>query len=107
MADVDECKRFHPEVCKNGVCVNNIPGYNCYCSSGYVYNRTLLECVGVYKTHTGIHARTHTHMYTHTTLKLKKQVLFLEQNTITVLETNYSILHTTYYFFPKQFILSG
>lgn len=43
--DVDECKRFHPEVCKNGVCVNNIPGYSCYCSSGYVYNRTLLECV--------------------------------------------------------------
>ncbi|XP_026173673.1 latent-transforming growth factor beta-binding protein 4 isoform X2 [Mastacembelus armatus] len=43
--DVDECKRFHPEVCKSGVCVNNIPGYNCYCSSGYVYNSTLLECV--------------------------------------------------------------
>ncbi|XP_041851122.1 latent-transforming growth factor beta-binding protein 1 isoform X2 [Melanotaenia boesemani] len=43
--DVDECKRFQPEVCKNGVCVNNIPGYSCYCSSGYVYNRTLLECV--------------------------------------------------------------
>lgn len=43
--DVDECKRFQPEVCKNGVCVNNIPGYNCYCTSGYVYNSTLLECV--------------------------------------------------------------
>ncbi|KAL6104929.1 ltbp4 [Pungitius sinensis] len=43
--DVDECKRFHPEVCKNGVCVNNIPGYSCYCPSGYVYNHTLLECV--------------------------------------------------------------
>ncbi|XP_049432201.1 latent-transforming growth factor beta-binding protein 4 isoform X6 [Epinephelus fuscoguttatus] len=43
--DVDECKRFQPEVCKNGVCVNNIPGYNCYCASGYVYNSTLLECV--------------------------------------------------------------
>ncbi|KAF7658545.1 hypothetical protein LDENG_00011270 [Lucifuga dentata] len=43
--DVDECKRFHPEVCKNGVCVNNIPGYTCYCSSGYVYDSTLLECV--------------------------------------------------------------
>nr|XP_020478341.1 latent-transforming growth factor beta-binding protein 4 [Monopterus albus] len=43
--DVDECKRFHPVVCKNGVCVNNIPGYNCYCSSGYVYNSTLLECI--------------------------------------------------------------
>uniref|UniRef100_A0AAQ5YXM0 Latent-transforming growth factor beta-binding protein 1 n=1 Tax=Amphiprion ocellaris TaxID=80972 RepID=A0AAQ5YXM0_AMPOC len=43
--DVDECKRFLPEVCKNGVCVNNIPGYSCYCSSGYVYNSTLLECI--------------------------------------------------------------
>ncbi|XP_061136255.1 latent-transforming growth factor beta-binding protein 4-like [Syngnathus typhle] len=43
--DVDECKRFHPEVCKNGVCVNNIPGYSCYCSSGFVYNVALLECV--------------------------------------------------------------
>ncbi|KAK2846559.1 hypothetical protein Q5P01_009558 [Channa striata] len=43
--DVDECKRFHPEVCKNGVCVNNIPGYSCYCSSGYVYSGMLLECV--------------------------------------------------------------
>uniref|UniRef100_A0A3P8TW79 Si:cabz01070274.1 n=1 Tax=Amphiprion percula TaxID=161767 RepID=A0A3P8TW79_AMPPE len=32
-------------VCKNGVCVNNIPGYSCYCSSGYVYNSTLLECI--------------------------------------------------------------
>ncbi|XP_047247089.1 latent-transforming growth factor beta-binding protein 1-like isoform X3 [Girardinichthys multiradiatus] len=43
--DVDECKRFYPEVCKNGVCVNNIPGYRCYCSSGLVYNSALLECV--------------------------------------------------------------
>lgn len=48
LSDVDECKRFQPEVCKNGVCVNNIPGYNCYCTSGYVYNSTLLECVGAY-----------------------------------------------------------
>ncbi|KAM9318546.1 LOW QUALITY PROTEIN: latent-transforming growth factor beta-binding protein 4 [Pholidichthys leucotaenia] len=43
--DVDECKRFHPEVCKSGVCVNNIPSYSCYCSNGYVYNATLLECI--------------------------------------------------------------
>lgn len=48
LSDVDECKRFQPEVCKNGVCVNNIPGYSCYCTSGYVYNSTLLECVGAY-----------------------------------------------------------
>ncbi|XP_056138750.1 latent-transforming growth factor beta-binding protein 4 isoform X3 [Lampris incognitus] len=43
--DVDECKRFHPEVCKSGACVNNIPGYTCYCNSGYVYDPVLLECV--------------------------------------------------------------
>ncbi|XP_067101951.1 LOW QUALITY PROTEIN: latent-transforming growth factor beta-binding protein 4 [Osmerus mordax] len=43
--DVDECKLFHPEVCKSGVCVNNIPGYSCYCPSGYFYDTTLLECV--------------------------------------------------------------
>ncbi|XP_053710018.1 latent-transforming growth factor beta-binding protein 4-like isoform X3 [Synchiropus splendidus] len=43
--DVDECKRFQPEVCKSGMCVNNIPGYKCYCSSGYVYDSTLLECI--------------------------------------------------------------
>lgn len=53
-SDVDECKRFQPEVCKNGVCVNNIPGYSCYCSSGYVYNSTLLECVGAFNTLTHI-----------------------------------------------------
>lgn len=47
---MDECKRFQPEVCKNGVCVNNIPGYSCYCASGYVYNSTLLECVGAFNT---------------------------------------------------------
>ncbi|XP_027901001.1 latent-transforming growth factor beta-binding protein 1-like isoform X3 [Xiphophorus couchianus] len=44
-SDVDECKRFQPEVCKNGVCVNNIPGYRCYCSSGFVYSSALLECI--------------------------------------------------------------
>uniref|UniRef100_A0A3B5K0B9 Uncharacterized protein n=1 Tax=Takifugu rubripes TaxID=31033 RepID=A0A3B5K0B9_TAKRU len=29
----------------NGVCVNNSPGYSCYCTNGYVYNSKLLECV--------------------------------------------------------------
>uniref|UniRef100_A0A8B9KSN7 Latent transforming growth factor beta binding protein 4 n=1 Tax=Astyanax mexicanus TaxID=7994 RepID=A0A8B9KSN7_ASTMX len=42
--DVDECKLFDPEVCKGGVCVNNIPGYSCYCPSGHYYNATLMEC---------------------------------------------------------------
>uniref|UniRef100_A0A8C4YUN3 Latent transforming growth factor beta binding protein 4 n=1 Tax=Gadus morhua TaxID=8049 RepID=A0A8C4YUN3_GADMO len=35
------------QVCKSGVCVNNIPGYTCYCSSGFIYHHTLLECVDV------------------------------------------------------------
>ncbi|XP_078103309.1 latent-transforming growth factor beta-binding protein 4 isoform X2 [Sander vitreus] len=43
--DVDECKRFHPAVCKFGTCVNNIPGYECYCPNGYIYDSTMLECV--------------------------------------------------------------
>ncbi|KAI1893358.1 hypothetical protein AGOR_G00122900 [Albula goreensis] len=45
--DVDECKVFSPEVCKSGVCVNNIPGYSCYCSTGYYYDRILLECIDI------------------------------------------------------------
>ncbi|XP_020363277.2 latent-transforming growth factor beta-binding protein 4 isoform X1 [Oncorhynchus kisutch] len=45
--DVDECKLFHPEVCKSGVCVNNIPGYSCYCTSGYYYDNVFLECIDV------------------------------------------------------------
>uniref|UniRef100_A0A671QWH7 Latent-transforming growth factor beta-binding protein 1 n=1 Tax=Sinocyclocheilus anshuiensis TaxID=1608454 RepID=A0A671QWH7_9TELE len=43
--DVDECKLFDPEVCKGGVCVNNIPGYACYCASGFYYDTDLLECI--------------------------------------------------------------
>ncbi|XP_030621883.1 latent-transforming growth factor beta-binding protein 4 [Chanos chanos] len=43
--DVDECKLFTTAVCKNGVCVNNIPGYSCYCPSGYHYDAALLECI--------------------------------------------------------------
>ncbi|XP_017321174.1 latent-transforming growth factor beta-binding protein 4 isoform X1 [Ictalurus punctatus] len=43
--DVDECKLFDPEVCKGGVCVNNIPGYSCYCPSGYYYDMDLMECI--------------------------------------------------------------
>ncbi|KAK6487718.1 latent-transforming growth factor beta-binding protein 4-like isoform X1 [Huso huso] len=43
--DVDECTLFSSEVCKNGVCVNTIPGYSCYCPNGYYYDQTQLECV--------------------------------------------------------------
>uniref|UniRef100_A0A8C7RJH7 Latent-transforming growth factor beta-binding protein 4 n=1 Tax=Oncorhynchus mykiss TaxID=8022 RepID=A0A8C7RJH7_ONCMY len=47
LTDVDECKLFHPEVCKSGVCVNNIPGYSCYCTIGYYYDDVFLECIDV------------------------------------------------------------
>ncbi|XP_041090511.1 latent-transforming growth factor beta-binding protein 4-like isoform X3 [Polyodon spathula] len=43
--DVDECTLFSAAVCKNGVCVNTIPGYSCYCPNGYYYDQTQLECV--------------------------------------------------------------
>ncbi|XP_064159670.1 latent-transforming growth factor beta-binding protein 4 isoform X27 [Anguilla rostrata] len=43
--DVDECKVFDPQVCKSGVCVNHIPGYSCYCTTGYYYDTVLLECI--------------------------------------------------------------
>ncbi|XP_052008003.1 latent-transforming growth factor beta-binding protein 4-like [Xyrauchen texanus] len=43
--DVDECKLFDLEVCKGGVCVNNIPGYACFCSNGFVFDVELLECI--------------------------------------------------------------
>ncbi|MCJ8733479.1 hypothetical protein PDJAM_G00223900 [Pangasius djambal] len=43
--DVDECKLFDPDLCKGGVCVNNIPGYSCYCPSGYYYDTDLMECI--------------------------------------------------------------
>ncbi|MGH0129973.1 UNVERIFIED_CONTAM: hypothetical protein FKN15_025834 [Acipenser sinensis] len=43
--DVDECTLFSSEVCKNGVCVNMIPEYSCYCPNGYYYDQTQLECV--------------------------------------------------------------
>ncbi|XP_059840950.1 latent-transforming growth factor beta-binding protein 4-like isoform X3 [Hypanus sabinus] len=43
--DADECTLFGSEVCKNGVCVNTVPGYSCYCPFGYYYHSTLLECI--------------------------------------------------------------
>lgn len=44
--DVDECVLFGPHACMGGVCVNKVPGYACYCPSGYYYEREQLECVG-------------------------------------------------------------
>ncbi|XP_078389397.1 latent-transforming growth factor beta-binding protein 4-like isoform X2 [Cetorhinus maximus] len=43
--DADECSLFGSEVCKNGVCVNTVPGYSCYCPTGYYYHSIRLECI--------------------------------------------------------------
>ncbi|XP_043931331.1 latent-transforming growth factor beta-binding protein 1-like [Protopterus annectens] len=44
--DADECKLFHPTLCKGGICVNHLSGYSCYCPTGSYYNSLLLECKG-------------------------------------------------------------
>ncbi|XP_072345995.1 latent-transforming growth factor beta-binding protein 4 isoform X2 [Scyliorhinus torazame] len=43
--DADECSLFGSELCKNGVCVNTVPGYACYCPTGYYYHSIRLECI--------------------------------------------------------------
>ncbi|XP_054855028.1 latent-transforming growth factor beta-binding protein 4 isoform X2 [Eublepharis macularius] len=45
LTDVDECSLFSTQVCKGGVCVNKVPGYSCYCPSGYYYETQHLECI--------------------------------------------------------------
>ncbi|KAJ6661295.1 hypothetical protein lerEdw1_015432 [Lerista edwardsae] len=44
-SDADECEMFGPEVCRNGHCVNTVPGYTCFCRTGYIYDPGRLECV--------------------------------------------------------------
>uniref|UniRef100_A0A8C0JDU3 Latent-transforming growth factor beta-binding protein 1 n=1 Tax=Chelonoidis abingdonii TaxID=106734 RepID=A0A8C0JDU3_CHEAB len=44
--NADECEMFGPEICRNGHCVNTVPGYKCFCRSGYLYDSSRLECVG-------------------------------------------------------------
>ncbi|XP_062973935.1 latent-transforming growth factor beta-binding protein 2 [Elgaria multicarinata webbii] len=43
--DADECQMFGLEVCRNGHCVNTVPGYTCFCLVGYFYDSKKLECV--------------------------------------------------------------
>ncbi|XP_019344239.1 latent-transforming growth factor beta-binding protein 2 isoform X6 [Alligator mississippiensis] len=43
--DADECEMFGPEICRNGRCMNTVPGYKCFCSLGYLYDPGRLECV--------------------------------------------------------------
>nr|XP_014350693.1 PREDICTED: latent-transforming growth factor beta-binding protein 3 [Latimeria chalumnae] len=43
--DIDECALFGNEICKEGICTNTHPGYECYCKQGFYYDASLLECV--------------------------------------------------------------
>uniref|UniRef100_A0A8L0DL49 Latent-transforming growth factor beta-binding protein 2 n=1 Tax=Oncorhynchus mykiss TaxID=8022 RepID=A0A8L0DL49_ONCMY len=41
--DVDECKMFGPDICKNGRCSNNFSSYSCFCRTGFYYDNIRLE----------------------------------------------------------------
>eukprot|EP00076_Gallus_gallus_P021987 XP_015143163.2 latent-transforming growth factor beta-binding protein 2 isoform X2 [Gallus gallus] len=43
--DMDECETFGSEFCRNGQCLNTVPGYKCFCRTGYFYDVGRLECV--------------------------------------------------------------
>lgn len=43
---MDECETFGSEFCRNGQCLNTVPGYKCFCRTGYFYDVGRLECVG-------------------------------------------------------------
>ncbi|CAB1330915.1 unnamed protein product, partial [Coregonus sp. 'balchen'] len=43
--DVDECKMFGPDICKNGRCSNIFSSYSCFCRTGFYYDNIRLECV--------------------------------------------------------------
>ncbi|XP_064407903.1 latent-transforming growth factor beta-binding protein 3 isoform X2 [Latimeria chalumnae] len=49
--DIDECALFGNEICKEGICTNTHPGYECYCKQGFYYDASLLECVDVDECH--------------------------------------------------------
>lgn len=46
LSDMDECETFGSEFCRNGQCLNTVPGYKCFCRTGYFYDPSRLECVG-------------------------------------------------------------
>ncbi|XP_069493735.1 latent-transforming growth factor beta-binding protein 2 isoform X3 [Ambystoma mexicanum] len=43
--DADECAMFSSEICSKGLCINMVPGYTCFCQSGFYYDSVKLECV--------------------------------------------------------------
>ncbi|EPY81363.1 latent-transforming growth factor beta-binding protein 2-like protein [Camelus ferus] len=42
--DADECVIFGPGLCRNGRCLNTVPGYICLCNPGYHYNAARRKC---------------------------------------------------------------
>uniref|UniRef100_A0A8D2HU71 Latent-transforming growth factor beta-binding protein 2 n=1 Tax=Urocitellus parryii TaxID=9999 RepID=A0A8D2HU71_UROPR len=42
--DADECGMFGPALCRNGRCLNTVPGYICLCNPGYHYNISRRMC---------------------------------------------------------------
>uniref|UniRef100_A0A452QDQ2 Latent-transforming growth factor beta-binding protein 2 n=1 Tax=Ursus americanus TaxID=9643 RepID=A0A452QDQ2_URSAM len=42
--DADECVMFGPSLCRNGRCLNTVPGYTCLCNPGYHYNAVHRKC---------------------------------------------------------------
>ncbi|XP_043775587.1 latent-transforming growth factor beta-binding protein 2 isoform X2 [Cervus elaphus] len=42
--DADECVMFGPGLCRNGRCLNTVPGYICLCNPGYHYNAARRKC---------------------------------------------------------------
>uniref|UniRef100_A0A8C3Q1V5 Latent-transforming growth factor beta-binding protein 1 n=1 Tax=Chrysolophus pictus TaxID=9089 RepID=A0A8C3Q1V5_CHRPC len=45
LSDMDECETFGSEFCRNGQCLNTVPGYKCFCRTGYFYDAGRLECI--------------------------------------------------------------
>uniref|UniRef100_A0A8C7Q280 Latent transforming growth factor beta binding protein 2 n=1 Tax=Oncorhynchus mykiss TaxID=8022 RepID=A0A8C7Q280_ONCMY len=43
--DVDECKMFGQDICKNGRCSNIFSSYSCFCRTGFYYDNIRLECL--------------------------------------------------------------
>uniref|UniRef100_A0A8D0WGI2 Latent-transforming growth factor beta-binding protein 2 n=1 Tax=Sus scrofa TaxID=9823 RepID=A0A8D0WGI2_PIG len=42
--DADECVMFGPALCRNGRCLNTVPGYICLCNPGYHYDASRHKC---------------------------------------------------------------
>lgn len=56
---MDECEIFGSEFCRNGQCLNTVPGYKCFCRTGYFYDSSKLECVGKMASKSSEHLTAH------------------------------------------------